>query len=279
MPHVPPSPKVSRKGQVKEMPVSLSLPLPAPSLIAFTWNSHLSTCLCSPSQKAPFWARSPSPLIGSPASALIPSSPRRKSLLKTSHVSCFRLETILRPPVTGEWKPQSPPWLGTHFSCLCLCLFPLTLPLFLRDMAFRENIYAPRPLHKLFPGSLTILQQVQGVRCSGKPSLKPFYPLNLLLCASFLFEMQLFLICFYQSTVSKYMLKTNGAKQICNSKKKKKKVLLWPWSILYPRGNFTPLAISPCIYLCFVKYPIYFSITLIPSFARPYWLHIMVKRF
>ena len=99
---------------------------------------------------------------------------------------------------------------------------PLTLPLFLRDMAFRENIYAPGPLHKLFPGSLTILQQVQGVRCSGKPSLKPFYPLNLLLCASFLFEMQLFLICFYQSTVSKYMLKTNGAKQICNSKKKKK---------------------------------------------------------
>ena len=184
-PHFPPSPEVSWKGQMKEMPISLSLPLPASSLIAFTWNSYLSNCPRSPSLKAPFWARSPSPLIGPPASALIPSSPKRKSLLKTSHVSCVHLETTLRPPASVEWKPRSPPWLGTHLSCLCLYLFLLTLPLFLRDMAFRENIYAPGPLYKLFPGSLTILQQVQGVRCSAKPSLKPFYPLNLLLVLPF----------------------------------------------------------------------------------------------
>ena len=133
-----------------------------------------------------------------------------------------------------------PPWDHSKATCNCrmkatvptMAGYPFKLPLpvslpthpsSLRDMAFRENTYAPGPLYKLFPGSLTILQQVQGVRYSGKPSLKPFYPLNLLLCASFLSVMQLFLICFYQSTVCKYMLKTNGAKQISNIKKKKKK--------------------------------------------------------
>lgn len=147
--HVPPRLTQAQsfmKRSDEGMPVSLSLPFPAPSLIAFTWNSHLSTCpllsipessLLGQTTITSYWSACfcPHPLL------------TKESLLKTSHVNCFHLDTILRPPVTVEWNPRSPPWLGTHLSCLCLCLFPLTLLLFLRDMAFRENTYAPGPLH------------------------------------------------------------------------------------------------------------------------------------
>ena len=63
-------------------------------------------------------------------------------------------------------------------------------------------------------------------------------------CASFLSVMQLFLICFYQSTVCKYMLKTNGAEQISNSKKKKKKNRSSPLALIHSlsQRKFHPIS-------------------------------------
>lgn len=218
-PHVSPSPKVSWKDQMKEMPVSLSLPFPAPSFTALTWNSHLSTC----------------PLLCIPESSLL-----GQTTMTSYWSACFCPHPLLtkeKQSVKNKSCQLLPSW--HHSKTTCNCRTKSTVPT-MAGYPSKLPLPVSLPTH---PSSLSKRHGLQGKHICARPFAQAVprlshYPSTGLGCQMlreafseaflsselaplcFLFICNaLFLICFYQSTVCKYMLKTNGAKQICNSKK------------------------------------------------------------